>query len=305
MNHQKLKWLFLIILSLIWGSSFLLIKKALIGLTPIQVGALRILIASIIVFIIGFKSLKKIQPHHWKFVCLSGVLSSFFPSFLYAYTINNMDSSIASILNSLTPFNTLFFGYLVFGFAFRKQQFLGISIGLIGTIILIIKGANTSINTDQNYWYAFFPILASICYSFNVNIIKKHLQDVDSLAITTGHLITVFIPALIVLYSTGFFYEFQLNDANTPSLIYLVILAIFGTAFAKIVFNLLIQISSPVFATSVTYLIPLVAVVLGILDGEQLSPIEIVAGCIILLGVYLVNRKPSPKRLKEVDIKAN
>ena len=289
MGKIQQKWFYLIFLALVWGSSFILMKKALIGLTPIQVGALRIIIATIFLLIIGHKSLKKIKKEQWKYVLLSALLATFFPSFMYAYAISGIDSSIASILNSLTPFNTLLIGSLIFGVAFQKNQLIGILVGLVGTCILILKGAD--LNPNQNYWFALLPILSSIGYACNVNIIKKYLQELDPLAITTGNFILIVIPTLVVLFSTGFFTTLEFTENVNQGLFYIGILAIVGTGIAKVMFNKLIHISSPVFSTSVTYLIPIVAVLWGIVDGEQLSVIQLLAGIIILFGVYLVNRK--------------
>ena len=288
MNNQQKKWFYLLILSLVWGSSFILMKKALISLSPIQVAALRTSIASIFVIAVGYKSLQKIKKRHWKYVFISAMVGTFFPAFLFAYAIKGIDSSIASILNSLTPFNTFIFGALVFGFVFKKKQFIGILIGLVGTLILILKGAD--LNPDQNYWYALLPIISSVGYAFNVNIIKKYLHDLDGLTITTGHFLLAIIPVLIILGATGFFTEFELNSATKPALLYITILALFGTAIAKVMFNDLVHISSPVFASSVTYLIPIIAVMWGIFDGEKLSFIQLLAGVIILFGVWLVNK---------------
>lgn len=265
-------------------------KKALVELTPIQVGALRIIITTVFLLLIGYKSLRKIKHTQWKYVFLSALLGTLFPSFFYAYAITGIDSSIASILNSLTPFNTLLVGMFVFGFLFKKEQMIGILVGLVGTIILIFKGAD--LNPDQNYWFALLPIISSIGYAFNVNIIKKYLQDLEAIAITTGGFVLIVIPALIILSTTGFFTTVNYSKPEVSNaLLYMVILAVIGTGIAKIMFNKLIQISSPVFSTSVTYLIPIVAVIWGIVDGEKLSFIQLVAGVVILLGVYLVNRK--------------
>lgn len=287
-NSQNLKWIYLIVLSLIWGSSFILIKKSLIGLTPIQLGALRILFAGVFLMLIGFKSLKNIKKQHWKPILLSALFGTFFPAFLFAYAIVGVDSSIASILNSITPFNALWIGFVFFGFAFNKKQLLGIFIGLIGTVMLILNGADLSEN--QNYWYALLPIISSIGYGFNVNVIKKYLHDLDPLAITTGNFAMILVPTFLVLVFSGFFSTFQLTETTQPALMYILILAILGTSIAKIMFNKLILISSPVFSTSVTYLIPIVAVIWGFLDGEKLTLLQLFAGTIILLGVYLVNR---------------
>lgn len=288
MNKQQQKWLFLIVLSLVWGSSFILMKKALIGLTPVQVGALRMLISAVFLLLIGFRSIRKIEKRHWKYIAITAALGTFFPVFLFAFAINGIDSSIAAILNSLTPFNTFMFGALVFGFAFKKKQLIGILVGLIGTLVLILKGAE--LNPNQNYWYALLVIIASVGYAFNVNMIKKYLSDLDALAITTGHFLLLSVPALLVLTFSGFFSTFEVTPTTTNALGYVAVLAIFGTGIAKVLFNKLIHISSPVFSSSVTYIIPVVAVMWGVIDGEKLSFIQFFAGGIILLGVWLVNK---------------
>lgn len=289
MDSKNQKWIYLGILALVWGSSFILMKKALIGLTPIQLGALRILIAGVFLLLIGFKSIREIQRHHWKHIAYTAVLGTFIPVFLFAYAVSGIDSSIVSILNSLTPFNTLIFGALVFGFTFKKQQLIGILIGLVGTVILILEGAD--LNPNQNYWLSILIIVASVGYAFNVNIVKKHLHDISALSIVAGNFLLMVIPALLVLSLTDFFSTFEMNQTNISSLGYVTILAIVGTGLAKVLFNKMVHLATPIFASSVTYLIPIVAVFWGILDGEKLSFTQLVAAFIILFGVYLVNKK--------------
>ena len=288
MNNQQQKWLYLILLSFVWGSSFILMKKALIGLTPIQLGALRILIAGLFLLMIGFKSLKEIKKKHYKYIFYTALCGTFFPVFLFAYAVKGIDSSIASILNSLTPFNTLIFGVLAFGFTFKKQQLLGIIIGLIGTVILILKGAD--LNPNQNYWFSLLVFIASIGYALNVNMVKKHLSDISALSIVAGNFLLLVIPAFIVLFFTGFFDTLEYTETKITALGYITILAVFGTGIAKIFYNKMVHLSTPIFASSVTYLIPIVAVFWGIVDGEKLSLIQLLAGGIILFGVYLVNK---------------
>lgn len=288
MSKQQRKWLYLVILSLVWGSSFILMKKALITLTPIKLGALRILITALFLLLIGFKSLKKIKRKHWLYIFYTAFLGTFFPVFLFAFSIQGIDSSISAILSSLTPFNTFIFGALVFGFSFKKKQFIGILIGLSGTLILILKGAE--LNPNQNYWYAILVVISSVGYAFNVNIIKKYLYDLDALAITTGGFLLLIIPAFLVLLFSDFFSTFQFNNETSAAFGYVVVLSVFGTGIAKVLFNKMVHISSPVFASSVTYLIPIVAVVWGITDGENLGFVQLMSGCVILLGVWFVNK---------------
>lgn len=290
MKNTNLKWVFLIILSIIWGSSFILIKKGLVGLSAYQLGSIRILFTTLFLFLIGFKSLKKIQKKHYKWVVISAFLGTFFPVYFFSFAETEIDSSIASILNSLTPLNTLIFGYFFFKIAFSKKQLTGVIIGLTGTLLLIISGAN--LNPNQNYWFSLFVLAASICYAFNVNIIKRHLQDLNAMSIAVGNFMVISLPALVVLWLTGFFNDKILNSPKVHiSLAYIALLAIFGTGIAKVMFNRLVQISSPIFSSSVTYTIPIIALLWGILDGEKLDLMQLAAAGIILLGVYLANRK--------------
>jgi len=280
------KWAYLIVLALIWGTSFILIKKALIGLDPYQLGALRTIITGLFLFIAGYNSIKSIKKKDWKWIAASGFLGSFFPSFFFAIAETEIDSAVASILNSLVPLNTILLGVAVFKIASTRRQVMGVIIGFIGTAILILKGAE--LNPEQNYLYAGFVIASTLMYAANVNIIKRYLQDVKPLAIATGNYVAIILPAIIVLLFTSFFTEttFQKPELMS-SLGYVVILSFFGTALAKVLFNKLVQISTPVFASSVTYLMPLVALIWGILDGEDFSMLQALASGIILIGVYL------------------
>ena len=288
MINEQRRWIYLFVLAFVWGTSFILIKKSLIGLTPIQLGALRTLIASFFILAIGFNHLKNIHKRHWKYIFFSSLLGTFFPVFLFAYAITGIDSSVASILNSMTSLNAMIVGTLFFGMPFKRIQFTGALIGLAGTILLIIE--SSSLNPNQNYWYAILALAASLGYSFNANIIKKYLYDISAMSITVGHFAILIIPVFLILVFSGFFVTIEFNAQTNSSLIYLVILSIFGTGLAKIIFNKLIQISSPVFSTSVAYLIPIVAVIWGYSDGEKVSFLQLFAGTIILTGIYIVNR---------------
>jgi drug/metabolite transporter (DMT)-like permease len=288
MNQLQRKWVFLIILSLVWGSSYILIKKALLGFEPITLSALRITTSSILLLLVGFSTLKKIKKNQWKYIFYTAFLGTFFPVFLFSFAVQGIDSAIVSMLNSFTPFNTFIIGILVFGFGFKNKQFIGITLGLIGTLLLIFNGA--AMNPEQNYWYAILPIIATFGYAMNVNIVKKHLSDLDALAIITGNFLMMLLPAITVLYFSGFFSTFTGDEIQTQSIIYVIVLAVFGTGIAKVLYTKLVQISTPVFASSVTYLMPLVAIFWGFLDGEKLSFVQVIAGIIIMLGVYLVNR---------------
>ena len=289
------KWIYLIALSLIWGSSFILIKKSLLGLSPLQVGSLRIVFSSVIIFLIAFNRISNIPKNKWKWIAISAIIGTFFPAFLFAFAETQIDSAVASILNSLVPMNTVLIGFAVFKISTTKTQSLGVLIGFIGTCTLIISGAE--LNPDQNYMYSGLVIICSILYAINVNLIKKYLFDVNAVSITAGQFVVIFIPSIIVLFYSGFFnLEFTDNDLLYDSLTYVLLLSFFGTAMAKILFNRLIQISSPVFASSVTYSMLIVSVIWGVLDGELFNFYQAVATILIIIGVYLSNKKsPSIK----------
>jgi drug/metabolite transporter (DMT)-like permease len=285
------KWTYLIILSIIWGTSFILIKKALIGLTPYQLGALRTVITGFFLFLVGFKTIKTIKKEDWKWIALSGFLGSFIPAFFFAIAETEIDSAVVSVLNSLVPLNTVLMGMAIFKITSTRRQIVGVIIGFIGTALLILKGAE--LNPNQNYLFAGFIIASTLMYAANVNIIKRYLQEVKPLTIAVGNYVTIIIPALLILVFTGFFTAESFSSPDLGmSVFYVVILSLFGTAIAKVMFNYLVQISTPVFASSVTYIMPIVALSWGLLDGETFSALQIVASAIILLGVYLANKKP-------------
>lgn len=284
------KWIYLISLSLIWGTSFILIKKALIGLTPTQLGSLRIIFSSIIIFIFAWNTLKLISKKEWKWIIISAFLGSFFPAFLFAFAETEIDSSVASILNSLVPLNTVIIGAIVFKIASSKKQIIGVVVGLIGTYLLIDGGIQ--LNPDQNYLYAGLVILCSFLYGFNVNIIKKYLNDIPAVTIAAGHFSVIFIPAIIIFSFSGFNTDQMYDPITLKSIGYVLILSAFGTALAKVLFNKLVQISTAVFASSVTYSLLIVSLFWGILDGELFSFNQLMATVLIVLGVLLSSRKP-------------
>ena len=234
MESKQLKWVLLSILSLIWGSSFILIKKGLIGLSPIQLGSLRILFAGFFLILVGFKSLSKISFQQWKFIALTAFFGTFIPAYLFAIAQTEIDSSVSSILNSLTPLNTLVLGSLAFGLHFRRNQIIGVIIGLIGSALLILNGAMN--HPEQNYYYALLVIIASVCYATNVNLVKKHLSGMAPLSITTGNFLVLLLPAALILYFTDF-----LNVVSMPqvqhSMLFIVVLGVIGTGIANIIFG--------------------------------------------------------------------
>ena len=288
MDNKNLKWIYLLILSFVWGSSYILIKKALIGLSPLQVGSLRTIISTVLLLAIGYSSLKSIPKDKWKWILITGLVS-FIPPFLFAYAQTEIDSALAAILNSLTPLATLLIGVGFYRFKIDSKQISGVIIGLIGSVLLMYQGS--VINPDQNLLYVFFIIFASILYALQVNLLKVHLQDVSAVAITVGNFIFIF-PLAVVIFFMSDYKQIDISDKDVKvALFCLIILSIVGTVFAKILFNKFVQIASPVFASSVTYILPIVALFWGLLDGEIFTLNQFFATLIILIGVYLANKK--------------
>lgn len=289
MENNTTKWYLLAFLSCVWGSSFILMQLGLQGVNSIQLGSLRILFAAMFLIVVGFKHITQIPLYKWKYIALTSFFGTFVPAFLFAIALSKIDGSVSSILNSLTPLNTLLVGLFFFGLDVQRRQIFGVIIGFVGCVLLVLFGDGE--NTTENYYYAILIIIASVFYGINVNLIKKYLSDLKPLTISTGNFIVMFIPALVVLYFTGFF-DIVHQEKVQNSLGFIVILGIIGTGLSNILFFKLIQLSSPVFASSVTYIIPVVAIMLGYLFmNETLSIVQVIGALVVLVGVYFSSKK--------------
>lgn len=283
------QWVLLVVLAFTWGSSFILMKKGLESYDNLQLASLRILIAFIVLSPILFKNFRKIRSDQWLPIIISGFLGAGIPAFLFATAQTEINSSLSGMLNSLVPLFTVFIGVLFFGLKLRTMKLLGVAIGLGGAIgLLTTTGAISLANNEL--LYGSLVVIATICYATNVNFIKVKLEAVSSLNITSFGFILIGPAAAIFLATTDFTERLQ-NDPNGPlNLFYIALLAIFGTAAAVILFNMLIKKVSPVFASSVTYMIPVFAIFWGFVDGEAIVPMQLLFIAIILSGIYIVNR---------------
>ena len=295
MNLSIRKWGTLVILSLIWGSSYILIKKGLTGLTPIQLGSLRVIVTTIIIAPIGYQKIKHIPRQKMKWVALSAFVGSFFPAYLFAFAETEISSSITAVMVSLTPLFTLLISVFVFGEELLKKQVFGVLIGFTGIIVLI---NNELFSSSFNILYIMFIVLAAFCYAINANVLKYKLSNIPALGIVFMSFLFMFIPAFIILCFSDFpFSDFASDPLIIESIIYIVILALFGTAIAKVLYIKLLAISTPVFSVSTTYLMPVVAIFWGLIDGEEFKLTQFTGTAIILLGVYLVTKKKAPKKM--------
>jgi drug/metabolite transporter (DMT)-like permease len=280
----------LILLSLIWGTSFILMKRGLLVFSPGEVGSIRVVAASLFLLPIAITQLRQLKVNQYLQLFASGLLGIFFPAFLFATAQTQLESSVTGIMNSLTPICTLLIGVFLFGQPFRTQSLLGIIIGLGGTVVLIFAKAGGSIGGINNY--AFLVIIACICYAVNLNFIKYKITELKALTITSVSI--MLISPLALIYLLGFT-EFTSKITEAPgawqALGYIVLLGIMSTSVATVLFNLLVKISNPLFTSSVTYIIPIVAVMWGLLDGEQLVIGHFIGMIAVIGGVYLANKK--------------
>ncbi len=292
MNLNLRKWGTLIILSVIWGSSYILIKKGLTGLTPVQLGSLRVIITTILIAPIGYNKIKHIPKNKMKWVAISAFVGSFFPAYLFAFAETEISSSVTAVMVSLTPLFTLLISVIIFGEELLKKQVIGVIIGFLGIVVLI---NNELISSSFNILYVMFIVLAAFCYAVNANLLKYKLPNIPALGIVFMSFLFMFIPAFIVLFFSNFpFSDFTSDPLILESIIYIVILALFGTAIAKVMYIKLLAISTPVFSVSTTYLMPVVAIFWGLLDGEEFKLTQFIGTSIILIGVYLVTKKKAP-----------
>ena len=294
MNLNLRKWGTLIILSVIWGSSYILIKKGLTGLTPVQLGSLRVIITTLLIAPIGYNKIKHIPKNKMKWVAISAFVGSFFPAYLFAFAETEISSSVTAVMVSLTPLFTLLISVIIFGEELLKKQVIGVIIGFLGIVVLI---NNELLSSSFNILYVMFIVLAAFCYAVNANLLKYKLPNIPALGIVFMSFLFMFIPAFIVLFFSDFpFSDFTSNPLILESIVYIVILALFGTAVAKVMYITLLAISTPVFSVSTTYLMPVVAIFWGLLDGEEFKLTQFIGTSIILLGVYLVTKKKAPNK---------
>ena len=284
------KWLYLFLLSLIWGSSYILIKRGLVGLSPIELGSARIVISTVFLLVLGFNSLSGLSRYHWKWLIITGFLGTFFPSFFFAFAQLHIDSSVAAILNSLTPIFTVLVGITLFATRMLARQYFGVVLGFVGSLGLVWGGAQ--INPNQPIGYILLIISSSMCYAINIHFLKHKLSAVSPMAMTLGNFIAILPPALIMLFFSDFFsFQKLQNPEVITSLGYVATLAFFGTAIAKVMFNRFVKMASTVFVSSVTYTLPIVALFWGTLDGEKISGYQLLSTVVILAGVFLAHKK--------------
>jgi drug/metabolite transporter (DMT)-like permease len=288
LNKVGWQWVALLTMAFIWGSSFILMKKGLESYTYTQVAAFRIFLSFVFLSPFIIKHIKKLKLANLKSLLIVGYIGAVIPAFLFTKSQTQINSSLAGMLNSLTPLFTLLIGVIFYKSKFKIQNILGVLLGFLGALGLIFKGQAGIF--DEINAYALFIVIATMCYGTQVNEIKHHLRELGGIAITAlSFLLAGPVAGIYLLFSD---YSQALASENyVINLGYIAILSLFSSAIALMIFNTLIKYTTALFAASVTYIIPVFAIMWGLMDGETILLTQLLWILVIFLGVYLVNRK--------------
>jgi len=287
-------WGLLLVLSLIWGTSFILMKKGLVIFSALELGAARVIVAALLLLPFALREVGRVVRSRFKWLALSGTVGTLIPAFLFAYAETRLASGLAGVLNALTVVFALLMGALLFGQRLTGLRVLGIGLGLLGTVVLMLLGGSGDAGPASdvgNAWYGLYIVAATVGYGLSVNVIKHRLHAMTPVAVTSLLLLLIGGPALAyLLLGTGFVHKLATVPGAWPAFGYIVLLATMSTAVATVLFNMLIQRSTTLFASSSTYLIPIVALGWGALDGEAFNLWHAAGMGIILVGVFIIHR---------------
>jgi len=286
-NSKAIHWALFIALSVIWGSSFILMKEGMKALTAYQVAAMRILGGGLLLIPVAIRHIRNIPRAKFSYIILSGLLGSFLPAFLFCIAETKIDSSLAAFLNSLTSVFTIVVGVIFFQSAIQRGKVIGVIIAFTGMLMLLFSKGTLNL---QYFSFAGFVLLATLCYAVNVNMVNRYLKEVGSVKLAAISLSALTIPSLLILFFSGYFSLPAEQNVFWYSTGASALLGIVGTAVATILFYMLLKKAGPLFASMVTYGIPFVALLWGLIAGEQINVWEIIALGIILFGVYRSNR---------------
>jgi drug/metabolite transporter (DMT)-like permease len=286
---SALDWGALFLLGTVWGASFLFIKRSVEIFDPIQMAMWRMVMATAIYLPIAAAFWSKIDWRRWKPLVVVAFCGSAIPNFLFAVAQQHVNSSLAGVLNSLTPLFTLLLGVAFFDMKFTREKLLGVVLGLLGAALLILfNGKN---GASGNVFFASLCVLATICYAINANTVNRWLRDQPPAGIASAAFVLTGGIFLVGLWLSGAWATAWQHPEGLKGLGYIFYLALVGTVFGSIMYFWLLQRTSAIFATSVTYLLPITAILLGVLDGEGWSAIDLLGTAVILTGLYLARKQ--------------
>ena len=296
MEGQNIRsWGILLLLAFVWGSSFILMEKALHGeggidlLSPMQIAQFRLAISGITLIPFSIIALRKIEPKMLIWISMVGIFGNGIPAFLFPLAQTKLASGFAGMLNTLTPFFVFLIAVFIFGTRVKRRQIIGLFIGLAGAVGLIM--VEKGVSGEFSIPHALYIVIATICYGISVSILHFKLKKANSLFVAALALLIVGLPSTISILIRG---ELQILNQGSDMVYafgYVIILSVLGTALALILFNRLVQVTNSIFASTVTYIIPIFAALWGVYFGEQIGWLHILFGAVIIGGVYLVNKK--------------
>ncbi len=255
-----------------------------------EVASWRIFLAFVALSVFWFRiPFKSISLTDWKYISVVAIFGSGIPPFLFTLAQTQIPSAVAGVLNALTPLGTIIIGAMMFGNVFNRNQIGGVFIGLLGAAMIMFLRSDG--NLEGNYLYSIPIVIASFCYGLGANTLKNKLQHLSPITITTAAFTLIGPPTGLYLWYTGAFSAAATIPAATEAVAYIAILGVLGTAFALVLFNYLIKSVSALFASTVTYLMPIVSIAWGMFDGEALTWVHGAGMVLILVGVWLTGRK--------------
>ena len=284
-----ISWIILLFLGIVWGSSYVLIKKGLVAFNPVQLACLRVSLSGLAFLPMYIIYRKKVDWSKWRSLLIVGLSGTFIPAFLFALAQTKLSSSVTGVLGSLTPLNTVLIAVLFFGLRAKRNEWIGVLLGLIGALVLVVFGTELSIK--GSIWSGLLVFIATACYALSSNTVKAKLQDMNALALSSAAFLLIVPIAIALLPVVGIQDVMSTHPEAWKALGYITLLSLGGTVLASILFFYLVQITNPIFASTVSYLIPMIAMFWGRLDGELINITQIGGMCIILIGVYLTRQK--------------
>lgn len=283
-----LAWGLLVLLALVWGSSFILIKKSLLTYSIAEVAAGRVFFAFLFFIPILIRSWKTIPKPLMGFFFMSGMLGYLMPAFFFAIAQSKISSALAGTLNAVSPMFTMLIGVFFFAKSTHRMQLLGLAIALAGALMLVFTQGGVAMPVIN--YYALYIVLATVCYGTNINIVSRYYSQLPAV-VSTAWIFAGVGPIAFGILLFSHFFEKIVDPANLLPSSYLLSLGVLASGLMSVIFNRVIQLTSAVFAASVTYLMPIVALSWGMLDGEFIGLQQWVGTAVILLGVYLINRR--------------
>jgi len=233
-----------------------------------------------------------LRREHWnrlQWFAVVGLVGNGIPALLFATAQTGIDSGVAGVLNALTPMFTLIVGWAFFGRTTQRTQWIGLVLGLIGALFLVMSQRQGTGSTQP--LLALLLVVATFFYGISVNTVGHKLQGITPWLTASFPLVIASVPAFLVLLLAGNVQASLSHPDAWYALKLLVFLSLINSAFSLVAFNYLINLAGPVFASTTTYLMPVVALIWGVWDGENLTLVHLAGLTAIVGGITLVNLK--------------